>query len=500
MNKNYFIKYLKYKKKYLHLKGGSSDDIKYCKPMIINDMVNTEIMKELPNLTKIGEGGEGIVYNYKSNALKIFKDKTKLKEILIYHLLCYDITSGCSLCEKNILNLLQYNIKSASMILTKGIDDLRYYSNYPKNEIYNSKSATNNRDSNGEARWDKLAEIFKLDTKEQIIETMIIQILNGLFNMHTFGVIHRDIEMKNILLYDNGVLLFDFGISTIPLLEMIGNIDRYNTLSLIDGFSTDIHNIFNILGNFIFSNENELFQHKKQNSYNLANIIKNLNGFDMLNKSTNLKNYFFIFRFFKEVLGTISFLLFNQNIEIISDKIKSIPENLKYNTIDSIYIKTNISDTISKYTISFKKKLFIFKNLLTSEEFISFNDILSRDSDDILLTNFDNNKFNFSYIKKVEYTLDSILIYIYNFWHHSIITELEGLLTDDYEDDDVQKINNILKSIKDIEEQKDLTKLIIICYEVNVLTEVINDDVKTVIENISSNISNQLILDHIDFL
>jgi hypothetical protein len=494
----------------LQLHGGTSKDSNkiYCKPMILIDQINDEIMRQLPSLLKLGEGKGGVVYDYNSYALKIPKDKTKLKEILIYHLLCYDLDSGCSICEKNILNLKQYNINSASMILTKGNDDLRYYSNYPKNEKFNSETAMDNRTYSGEARWEELVNIFKVDTKELIMEKMINQILNGLFNIHSMGIEHRDLEMKNILLYEKGVLLFDFGLSSIPILEMIKNADLYNTISLINGFSTDINNIFFILGNFIFSNEDELFQHKyvsrKANSYNLAKYIKNLDGFDILNNNTNLKNYFFILRFFTEVLGTISFLRFNQNIENILHKIETVPDKLNYNALgtthNSNYIKSNISGTISNYIISFKQKLFIFKTLLESEEeFVSFNDILSLDYYDGLLTEFDHTEFNISYKKRTEYTLDIILEYIYNFWHHKLITELKELINDLDNEGDLKKINNILKGIEDIKEQKDLTKLILICYEINVLTEVINDDMKGLIENISMEISNQLIIDHINF-
>jgi len=67
MNKNYFLKYLKYKKKYLNLKGGAGDN----KCTELNSILTNNI---------IGSGLESVLYQHKTDDTKCLKRYIILKE------------------------------------------------------------------------------------------------------------------------------------------------------------------------------------------------------------------------------------------------------------------------------------------------------------------------------------------------------------------------------------------------------------------------------------
>jgi len=171
-----------------------------------------------------------------------------------------------------------------------------------------------------DAKYKLLGYDLNLDNKEDIIFKLFSNIFEGISCLHYRGVVHRDLELKNILMRSDGkIAITDFGTSQI--LEP----DTYYQLT--GRLSVDLNKLGPMLGNFIDSESDIPFQLLldessafPEDNYEERDVRVLLNTIS----SPHLQDLFLLFMNFPSILLFISFVKYcdwNLNDEVTSQLI-----------------------------------------------------------------------------------------------------------------------------------------------------------------------------------
>ena len=98
----------------------------------------------------------------------------------------------------------------------------------------------------------------------EIVKKILIEIITGLKTIQLLGILHNDLEPRNILLKDNHVLLTDFGISTIqPKIEnefmfydismFLSYLYKKNRVTILDKLGVDLTKIYTSIAEDLFA-------------------------------------------------------------------------------------------------------------------------------------------------------------------------------------------------------------------------------------------------------
>lgn len=318
----------------------------------------------------LGKGANGIVYKITYNnriaALKIpFENKQSslLNELVVYKHLC-KIFDECY-CQMNIVQMLGYN-ESIPFIILEYFDgaDLTFYLNYPINSITYYTHRLMKRQYPNDANYQILEEyLFPLTNKEDVIFKMFSDIFEGISCLHYRRVLHKDLELKNILIRSDGKIgITDFGTSQII------NLESY--YYLISGFSLDLDKLGPMLGDFIDSKSNTPFQLLLEEIYPEEIDIRIL--LDTI-ASPKLQDLFLLFINFPSILSFISFIrycnwnldldttrkliyesadIYNDNIQIDGPPDEYEKDLIMILDVDIQYVIDNIGEYINTYDLA----------------------------------------------------------------------------------------------------------------------------------------------------
>jgi serine/threonine protein kinase len=82
--------------------------------------------------------------------------------------------------------------------------------------------------------------------KSEKVDRLICRMIQILENIHSYGVIHRDIKVENFMLIESDIFLIDFGMATLYIDENKHHISRNENRTMIMGtpkyISVNIHN------------------------------------------------------------------------------------------------------------------------------------------------------------------------------------------------------------------------------------------------------------------
>lgn len=337
----------------------------------LNSEETAHIISQATYNNVIGMGASGIVYkvNYRNKVVAVKlalsgKEEALRSELAIYKYLC-KIFDECN-CKQNIVQMYGYN-NIIPFIIAEYFDgkDLSTYLNYPISSITYHTHRLLPRQFQGDADYAQLGKFLGSIDREFIIYTLFSNIYNGIACLHSKRILHRDFELKNILIRSDGkVAITDFGTSR--LVEKGVTFDNY--YYLLTGFISDLDNIGPMLGNFIDSNNNIPFQVQLE-----GNAYQNLSQFDIRNLfptilSQDLQDLFLLFMSFPSILSFISFIRYcNQNTDyefarqLINDAANMYNENIQVDgppdenerdlitifKVDSNYVLNNIHGFIN---------------------------------------------------------------------------------------------------------------------------------------------------------
>jgi serine/threonine protein kinase len=262
----------------------------------------------------LGEGNAGIVHRvFYDNKLRAFKYNRIGKyeslenELKIYQYLCHD--SECS-CHNNIIKLYAYYNSPVNKIIALILDlyvatELSAILNYPQDpDTSKTHRLMSRSNGNHSTDWDHLRGILKLpidSARDLLITTLFNEILQGLFCLHGKGILHRDLQLKNILVKIGSVAITDFGISKFYKSYVTG-VRQDEKWHL---FQVDNRNFGSMLGDFIFTDDEIPFQLLIETEFPLKRMAKMSN--------TMLASIVFICHFMPSIFNYISAMYYTIN-------------------------------------------------------------------------------------------------------------------------------------------------------------------------------------------
>ena len=283
------------------LRPNIEETLKIIQSINLKDEINldNEKGKKYKNIKKIGEGGFGDVYLVEKDnnyyALKKLKFKLTKEELKQY---------------QEILNIL-LKIKNENII--------KYYEFFLENDYLNIvmeycgdtdlKQFIKNQKAKNEL------------IEEELIKDFIIQICNGLKEIHNNGIIHRDLTPDNIFIdKNNKIKIGDFSISKVLTKSTLFSINKYGKYYYfapefeLEGkfnYKTDIYSLGCIIYELITLNEYYIDKKIKENDCKIDNNIYNSKWQEVIELLLN-KNY-----------------KLRPDIEEVLNSIKKIQKNIK---------------------------------------------------------------------------------------------------------------------------------------------------------------------------
>lgn len=385
--------------------------------LVINESDVRQILESITPETFIGKGADGKIHaiNYYNipAAVKIpnnvnAEDNVK-HEIVIYGYLCKQFNK-CK-CKQNVVQMLGYNMKE-SIIILEYFDgyDLTKYVGYP---VHSSTFYTHRllpRSIPSTPDFTTLGKYLNLSDPEEITFTIANKIYTGLTCLHGIGILHKDIELKNILIRSNGdVSISDFGISRI-----VGkNVIELSFEQIFRNFKDDWSTLGPIMGNFLDSNNPEPYQ------YRLDVDSTRIDNFAILNSLTNdyVKDAFLLLTLFKDILAFVSVIyyinlhtdmqagrtLIEEAAGIVNEHIDSeVPESERNSFYlyekDVINIVDELYDTLME-NIDLYRIIKYFRNII--QEMLKMSK-LSTDLDNISIHDYIKEKFGDNYTTAIE--------------------------------------------------------------------------------------------------
>lgn len=234
--------------------------------LVIRETDVADILSNISPANFLGQGSAGSVYRFNYYDIpavvkvSISEDKKESikREIVIYNYVC-KIFNRCG-CQNNIVQMLGYDMKRVILVLEYfDGSDLAKYTNYP---MHTSTFYTHRllpRKHPGSADFLTLSKYLHTSTPQDTITVLFNRIYTGLLCLHRIGVLHKDFELKNILIRSDGkVGITDFGLSQIIGREILnGGAD-----SLWRGFKYDLNSVGPMMGNFLDSANPEPYQYR----------------------------------------------------------------------------------------------------------------------------------------------------------------------------------------------------------------------------------------------
>ena len=313
-------------------------------PMVMKESDVTAILEEVGPANFLGQGAAGIVYRFQYYQIpavvkipvRADKKESLKREIVNYSYLCKTF-NACS-CRQNIVQMLGYDMKNA-VIMLEYFDgsDLIKYVGYPMHEstFYTHRllprSTPGIKDSAvdrpqfdlvaGTADFTTLGTYLGTSSSETTIWVLFDKIYTGLLCLHGTGLLHKDMELKNVLIRSDGkVGITDLGNSRIITRDVF----EYGFVSMFEGFKTDLDTVGPMMGNFLDSSNPSPYQYRLDtgtvNNAAILNAIQNANynhhakhddGSSRIHSIlTNLKDAFLVLTTFKDLIGFISFMYF----------------------------------------------------------------------------------------------------------------------------------------------------------------------------------------------
>ena len=284
-----------------YLRPNIEETLKIIQSINLKDEINldNEKGKKYKNIQKIGEGGFGDVYLVEKDnnyyALKKLKFKLTKEELEQY---------------QKILNIL-LKIKNENII--------KYYEFFLENDYLNIVM-----EYCGDTDLKQFIE--KQQSKnelieEELIKDFIIQICNGLKEIHNNGIIHRDLTPDNIFIdKNNKIKIGDFSISKVLTKSTLFSINKYGKYYYfapefeLEGkfnYKTDIYSLGCIIYELITLNEYYIDKKIKENDCKIDNNIYNSKWQEVIELLLN-KNY-----------------KLRPDIEEVLNSIKKIQKNIK---------------------------------------------------------------------------------------------------------------------------------------------------------------------------
>lgn len=317
--------------------------------IVINEQLAQIIKENLTNENLIGQGGDGKIYRliyYNIDAIAKVpitdnNNKSIKSEIVIYSYLCKRFNQ--CICSDNIVQMLGYNMDNFILILEYfDGSDLLNYLEYPISDISFYTHRLLPRDKSYKLNFNGikiLEKIFEVSGLESIIMSLFVKIYDGLLCLHSNKIIHRDFELKNILVNNNGkVGISDFGLSRI--------IERSKTFSdvsqLIEGFKYDTDKIGPLMGDFLDISNQIPYQYRLD--YGPIDNTTILNAIS----DNKLKDFFLLSISFNDIISFVSFIHYinmNTDLESGEDLINEITNY--YN--DIIESEVNVSEFSFSY-------------------------------------------------------------------------------------------------------------------------------------------------------
>jgi serine/threonine protein kinase len=185
--------------------------------------------------------------------------------------------------------------------------DLAKYTNYPINESTFLTHRLLPRSGPGEANFSTLGKYLGELTPEGNIFKLFDEIYTGIVCLHGAGILHKDFELKNILIRSDGKIgISDFGVSRIIGKEYIS----YGFFPLFDAFKSDLNSLGPMMGNFLDSTNQEPYQYRlERGTVDDISILNNI-------KDRMLKDAFLLLTSFKDLATFVSFIyFFNQHLD-----------------------------------------------------------------------------------------------------------------------------------------------------------------------------------------
>lgn len=326
------------------------------------EITRNDLSAILSNLSQdnfLGKGAAGIVYkfNYYNivSAVKIpinsYKKDSIRSEIYNYSYLCKAF-NNCN-CKNNIIQMLGYDLDDAIIILEYfDGSDLTKYVRYPMHSsTFHTHRLLPRSEKDKSADFTSLGQIFRTSSRDSTIWTMFNKIYTGLLCIHTVGLIHRDFELKNILINSKGRIgISDFGLS----LVLNEDILSYGSEFVCNEFKKDISLLGPMMGDFLDSTNIEPYQFRMD--YGNINNVPILNSI----QDSNLQDTFLLLTSFSDIVVFVSFIYYinknntNNNDFItdasstantyINDELSSNQMYIYQDQVDNI--KSNIQSTL----------------------------------------------------------------------------------------------------------------------------------------------------------
>jgi serine/threonine protein kinase len=235
----------------------------------LDDNEYLRILSTLNSGNRIGAGNAGIVHRvfyddehwaFKYN--RIGKYDSLKNELAIYKFLCDD--SVCS-CHQNIIKLHAYydspENKTIALVLDYYVGtELGTILNYPQDpDTHKTHRLMPREDDIRRTDWEQLCGILQIPIEKShdiIIINLFNEILRGLLCLHGKGILHRDLELKNILVKKGSVVITDFGLSRFckSFFDGIEQSEKWHI------FSRDNSHFGGMLGDFLFADDKIPFQ------------------------------------------------------------------------------------------------------------------------------------------------------------------------------------------------------------------------------------------------
>jgi serine/threonine protein kinase len=325
-------------------------------PIIMKESDVSAILNRSGSDNFLGKGAVGAVYRFDYYGIHavakipIQSDKieTMKREIVIYNYIC-KVFNRCA-CRNNIVQMLGYDNEHGIIMLElfDGSDLIRY-TGYPMNpSTFLTHRLEPRTHVGGSADFTTLGKYLRTSNSEETILKLFDHIYTGLLCLHSAKIVHKDLELKNILIRSDGkVGITDFGASRI--LDQGSSYYGFN--GLFAGMRVDTDKVGPMMGNFLDSCSKQPYQYRLDLG-SVDNIIILNNIFD-----THLKDAFMVLVLFPDIVAFISLIYYiNRNIdrdsgaELIDDAAGTyndnidaeIPEHIR----ESMYISTDITKLV----------------------------------------------------------------------------------------------------------------------------------------------------------
>lgn len=302
-------------------------------PVIMKQSDVESVLANIGPNNFLGKGGAGTVYRFDyydiPAVVKVHNVESKKRslnnEIVNYSYIC-KVFNDCS-CKQNIVQMLGYDMKNG-LIMLEYFDgsDLVKYTGYPMSPVtfytHRLLPRTSDTKSPTSADFTTLGKYLGSSDNEETILILFNKIYSGILCLHGVGIVHRDFELKNILIRTDGkVGITDFGLSRI-----IGNeIVNYPFSSTVAGFGTDLNSLGPMMGNFLDSTNKEPYQYRLDNqSRGREDELVHLSQVDNVAILDNLSNpalqdAFLILTKFKELVEFVSMMHYlNKHVDFES--------------------------------------------------------------------------------------------------------------------------------------------------------------------------------------